>query len=275
MYGLICFGILFAAAGQPPPPGQAVGAGLELLIEWADPRPYLIVGERLDNVKVKLTFENNSKEPLTYLPFQTAWQVGLFEVVVTQEGTRVEQWGRFPIQSNPPSIRPVLAPGKSLSSEIELGFFGYKRLTAPGRVTIRAEYRPENLGSEPIPSDPLVVSAIDIPDKAVRHAETVPLAGYLANRFPGEKPKVIVQQVDLGEESWLLCRQFAGPKYGGVNVLTERLARVKSGTKFTVSGSFGGEETLRVTYPSAPGKLTILEIHPTRGTVERRQVIDE
>ena len=152
---------------------------------------------------------------------------------------------------------------------VGMGHFGYTRLETAGKIEAKARLETDN---GPVVSAPFHIRVLDIAPRDIKLSKTVPLTES-ATRTDGTAPHVTIQLVDVGGDRWLVYRRFYGPKHGGGIAFTERLAPAKGLTDFAISGSFGDDKPLTVTFTHASGEKAVLEIETYFERVVKRQGI--
>ncbi len=80
-------------------------------------------------------------------------------------------------------------------------------------------------------------------------SQTIPLEGYQA-KWPKEKhERAVVQQIQIGDRTWLFYRQSLSPENGGKVSATFRIAELPGKVlDMKVEGAFGDWNPLTITY---------------------------
>ena len=231
---------------------SVVAAGLydtaiwSLRTEQITSGPY-IVGESCESVQVKIAMANKSDQVRKHPPFATAILATELQVDLKHpDGRSVRCNLGDPYGPTRPESWVTMEAGKSASIEATLRKFGFQQFFETGKYQAQATF---DTPQGKVSSFPWVLDVIEPDATATLGSHTIPLEGY-ATKWPKEKQeRAVIQQIKIGNRTWLVYRKFLSSKEGGKVVSTFRIAEVPGKVlDLKVEGAYGEGNPLTITY---------------------------
>lgn len=258
-----------------PTPTDKLGWGLRVRL-LALHQPYL-AKEDVHRYGVVVALINQSKEERQYLYLEVANTTGDLEVAIVQPDGK-------PLRSHAPRRRPIffnerpnLPAGQFVSSVFKFQDFGYDQLPEPGEYELRASLKTaEGVVVAPAVKLTVIEPSLD----AILASQAVPLEGFEALKPKDEQERAVIQQVKIGNRTWLIYRRFLSTKLGGKVSWTFRLAELPGKVEMTVEGAYGDWKPLTIKYkdPSSQTGTTTLKINSIDGrpwTDEEQRLLEK
>ncbi|MBY0460428.1 MAG: hypothetical protein K2V38_24190 [Gemmataceae bacterium] len=233
--------------------------GWALRVQPLDVPQSLLTVESFELRRVTATLVNRTKDERKCLhPFLAFANHDLDVWLVRPDGKTLRAFGCR--RGTPPLTddRWKVPGGHFVSETFQFEELGYSHLPEPGEYEIRASMKT----AEGVVKAPAVkLTAIDPPAGSILARQPVTLEGYQAKRPKEGQETAAVEQIKLGDRTWLFYRRFLSPKNGGQVHLAFRLAELPGKVDVKVEGAHGEGGPLTITYQTArdaePTKLVI------------------
>ncbi len=209
--------------------------------------PYL-VGEAFGAIRIKVTLLNKSEYARLYPPFKLA----ILSTEMVAELSHPDGHRMRITLGNPPGPSQRIAwvnmeGGKSTIAELTLRDFGYiYTMSDVGKYKARLVFAtPQGK----VAAFPWSLEVVEPAAADILSSQSVPLEGYQL-KWPKEKQKrAVVQQIQIGNKTWLVYRQFSHSEKGGEVSDTYRIAELPGKVlDMKVEGAFGDGNPLTITY---------------------------
>lgn len=235
--------IAWMIPADKPAPTEKLGWGLRLRpLEFHE--PYLVT-ESIAHNQLEIVLINQSEEMRQYTPLGTANKLRDLKISLrpsTLYGiTHPESWDR-----NPANASAQLPAGQSHSWVFNFPDFRFHRLHVVGDYEMQASLKTaEGEVVAPVFKFKVIEPAAD----DILASQAVPLEGYQA-KWPKEKhDRAAVQQIKIGNRTWLVYRKFLSSELGGGVDHTCRVAELPGKVlDLKVEGAFGDWNPLTITY---------------------------
>ena len=205
-----------------------------------------IVGESLGQTEFKLTIINLSKDSKKCAPIEKALKQGGIDMkVVDDKGGEMPCVCRL-LSPRPEQLTQGLRPFESASVNLRFANFGYTGLRQAGRYQCHATWA---TGGKKLEAPRVEFEVADVGADAIVLSHHVALEGRLATLSEAEKPRPVIQQIQLGKRSYLFFRDFHGSKWGGKVSSSFRIAELPGkAVDLKVEGAQGDGNPLTITY---------------------------
>ncbi|MBA4064484.1 MAG: hypothetical protein C0501_12370 [Isosphaera sp.] len=165
-----------------------------------------------------------------------------------------------------------LAAGRQVSFPVELGHLGYWHFTQAGKHTLRLTYRSR---SGRVRSNEVTFTVLDPGKDDLLARHPLPVVGWPAKDPAEEHPKVFLDQVKVGDKTYLLYRRYLSTRFGGRCQFTALVAELPGKVDLVAAGGYGAGTffrgtTILVVYPSGTDTLTTLGVDSMSGEVTER-----
>ena len=235
-----------AVAWLFPSPSDKVGWGLRVRSQNLS-QPFL-TRESLLGGGFEVGLINQSTEVRKYIPLEAARKIHDLKIsLVGANETILKPFGHGrAFNRDGFQERLSLAPGHVVSIVLSFQTFGYYQLPEPGEYELRASLETAE-GKIVAPSFKLKV--IEPTADAILVSRPIPLEGERV-KWPKERhERAVVQQIKVGDRTWLFYRQFSSPENGGKVSASFRIAELPGKVlDMNVEGAFGDWNPLAITY---------------------------
>jgi hypothetical protein len=228
-------GVAASAVGWLLPiPTDKLGWGLRVRpLEYH--QPYL-AREYIEQHRLTVVLINQSKEERKYLLLDLAGKSGDLKTTIIQPSGN-------PLRSHFHATLAILfeerwklPAGQLVSDAFKFQDFGYHVLPEPGEYELRASFKtPEGV----IVSPAVKLTVIEPSPEAILASQPVPLEGYQAKWPKDKQERAVIQQIKIGNRTWLVYRRFLSSKSGGKVSNTFRLAELPEKVEMKVEGAYG------------------------------------
>ncbi len=224
--------------------------GWSLRVQSLTSGPYL-VGETHKTIRMRITLSNKTDTALQYPPFELAIRAAELRINLLAPDGRVADRNETSDPYGPSRLESwaKMEAGKSVVGELPLSIFGYERFYEMGKYKAMLTFKtPQGKVS----SFPWVLEVVEPADTDILASQLVPVEGDRLN-WPKEKQeRVTIQQIKIGNRTWLFHRQFLNSEQGGKVSRTFRIAELPGKCEMKVEGAFGGGNPLTITYKDEP-----------------------
>lgn len=245
-----------------PHPSDQDGCALRIHSQRFN-RPMLAF-EHFDSDKFAVALINRTGKPVDYIPFAVCLQTYDLTIrMIRPDGTMIRSLGPR-LKSDIAKVPKSLAEFGIVESHFSFAAVGYYQVGAPGEYPIVASLLTP---SGRIKSPEVKLKVIEVTADAILGHFPIPPEGPQA-KWPSEKQaRAAVQQIKIGEKTWLFYRKFRDPEGGGEVDFAHRIAELPGKCGMKVEGAFGDNGPLTITYKAAPYHkfTTALVINSTDG----------
>lgn len=203
----------------------------------------LLVGEYVEQIAYRISLHNFSTANREYDPFDFAKKVGDLNISITQPDGKWLRSYAHPVEQKRPKNPPGLSAGESVSQEYR--FKEFAQLRQPGRYRLEVTLKLD--GKKHI-APSVGFDVVELPNDAILWSHRLPLEGREAGKPADEQQSAIVQQVKIGDRTWLIYRRFSGTKSGGGITMTARIAELSGKREMKVEGAYGDWNPFTITY---------------------------
>jgi len=235
--------VLNANAWLLPSPADKLGWGLRVSTLKLH-QPFL-AEERVEFGGFELVLINQSKDMRQCIRLDASSSTGYLGIsIVGPDGRYVDNM-KIRNGSTFFECGELLAYQRA-SSAYRFRQFGYYRLPEPGEYELRASLQTAE-GKIVAPS--FKIKVIEPVTDTILVSRPVPLEGEQL-KWPKEKQeRAVMQQIKVGNRTWLVYRQFQSPQLGGAVSATFRIAELPGKVlDMKVEGTFGDWNPLTITY---------------------------
>ena len=201
--------------------------------------------ESIDHITLALTLVNQSGEKRFSMSLREARDTGDLKIsIIPPDADKLDRISfrhlRVPVKSMP------IESGKFIQCDFTFIDFGYYELADVGTYELRASL--ETTRGQ-IFAPVVKLRVIEPAPSDILESKPVPLEGY-KSKWPKEKhDSAAIQQIKIGDRTWLFYRKFLSPLDGGKVSNTFRIAELPGKVvDFKVEGAFGNGNPLTITY---------------------------
>lgn len=225
--------------------------------------PYL-AGELIDRSRFDVTLINFSKERRAHDYLVVAKRSGALQVrICDPDGKEVSRFVGHKEIFKPFAEQNKLRPAEQRTESFSFIEFGYFVLGL-GKHQMEATLK---IDGKTLTSPPVELEVVAVPESAVLVNYWLPIEGVLAEQPPEDRELRAIQQVKVGNRTYLIFRRYHSPKNGGKPSYVKRLAELPGKVELKVEGAAGAGRPLTVTYPdtNSPIQLAKLVINSNSG----------
>ena len=258
-----------------PVPADKLGWGLRIR-PLENHQPYLAM-ESIEQARLAIVLINKSKEERKYLLLDAACANGDLETTIVRPNGKPLRNHSHPSLAILFEYRWKLPAGQLVAEQFKSGDLGYYELPEPGEYELRASLK---TAQGIVTSPPVKLAVVEPAPDAILASIAVPLEGYQA-KWPKEKQETAaMQQIKLGNRTWLFYRQFLSSELGGKVSHSFRLAELPGKVELRVEGAFGDRNPLTIIYkdtksPTGEIKLVINSINGMPWSAEEERLRQE
>lgn len=208
-------------------------------------QPYL-AHENIEHHEVEIALINRSKEIREYLLPGMSGKIRDLEVsIMRPNGQPLPSYhASYVIKFS--KAHPQLLAGQLQAFKFAFVRSGYAHLSEPGDYELHATLKTDE-GLAVAPAFKLKV--IEPTADAILFSQPIPLEGQFAKWSKERQDLAVIQQIKVGNRTWLFYRKFYSPENGGKVSATFRIAELPGKVvDFKVEGAFGDGNPLTITY---------------------------
>ncbi len=227
-----------------PTPTDKLGWALRIrALEDLQP---LLTEETIDHQEIEILLINRSKKTCRYTPLSAAARFGSLQVLIIEpNGKALASFHTNP-QRELAKEYAQLAEGQFESFAFMLIRAGYTKLPRPGKYEVRVSLKTD----DGVISAPIVKLKVIEPASAdILTTLPVSLEGQEAKYPKNKQERPVIQQIKIGDRTWLFYRRFMRPELGGAVHAAFRIAELPGRVvDLKVEGAFGDWNPLTITY---------------------------
>ena len=218
-----------------PTPTDKLGWALRIrALEDLQP---LLTEETIDHQEIEILLINRSKKTCRYTPLSAAARFGSLQVLIIEpNGKALASFHTNP-QRELAKEYAQLAEGQFESFAFMLIRAGYTKLPRPGKYEVRVSLKTD----DGVISAPIVKLKVIEPASAdILTTLPVSLEGQEAKYPKNKQERPVIQQIKIGDRTWLFYRRFMRPELGGAVHAAFRIAELPGRVvDLKVEGAFG------------------------------------
>jgi len=237
--------VLSAMTWMFPSPSDKSGWGLRMQTQSVC-QPFL-TRESIWQGRLEVMLINQTKDERKYIPLETARKIhDLRIVIVSANGSTLPSFGHSRAFNRDAFPRRSLLPAGRATSHL-FGFeqLGYSQLPGSGEYEMRASLQ---LTDGIIDAPAIKLKVVEHTSEDVLVSQSVLLEGQSAKWSKERQPRAFVQQIKIGNRTWLFYRKFSSPEFGGEIESAFRIVELPEKCEMRVEGSFGDWNPLTIVY---------------------------
>ena len=227
-----------------PSPSDKFGWSLRVMP--VDLCQQLLTYESIGHRQLKVALLNHAKTEQRYMPLDAASKTGDLEISLVRPSGKPFRSQRRPYSDKLIEERMILSPMHVASCEFTFRNLGYGKLPESGVWKVRATLKTHE-GHIAAPDH--LIKVIDPSSDSILTNLSVVLEGSQA-KWPKEKhDRAVLEQIKIGDRTWLFYRHFLSPEGGGSVSAAFRIAELPGKVlDLKVEGAFGAGNPLTITY---------------------------
>src|SRR5262249_17997074 len=178
------------------------------------------VGEYTDGIVATVTLKNTTDKDRGYVGVPQAVQRQVLVADITDpDGQLMRRIGEPGVAEDFKALTP-LGAGKEAKLSVGLGSYHFVNFRKAGKHTLQMTY---NSPDGRVTSNAIAFTVYDPAKDDIVARQVLPIVGMEARRPAAERASAFLDQVRVGEKTYLVYRRYVGPKGGGGWGLAARL----------------------------------------------------